>query len=207
MSGLVWSLDAAQNAADPVGWLKPRTLAEQLPQGRLIEITASPRGGQMSTAVSCLAHAQRRGETSAWVQLHGGSLYPPDLAASGIDLDALVIVQTPKLKGAEGLGKATELLLRSGGFGFVVLDLVGVVMRHDLAFQGRLLGLTREHGSTLLLLTSNRAHGSFGPLVSLCVEPQRVRLGPSRFVIQHTIRKDKLGLFQGPLASEPVIEL
>jgi recombination protein RecA len=207
MSGLVWSLEAAQNAPEAVGWLKPRTLAEQLPQGRLIEIIAHPHGGQMSTAVSCLVHAQQRGETSAWVQLKGGSLYPPDLAANGVDLAALVIVQAPKQTGAQGLGKATELLLRSGGFGFVVLDLVGVVMRHDLAFQGRLLGLTREHNSTLILLTSSRVQGSFGPLVSLCVEPMRVRLGPSRFVIQHNIRKDKLGLFNGPLGSEPVFEL
>jgi recombination protein RecA len=143
------------------------------------------------------------------VQLQGGSLYPPDLAASGVDLESLVNLQTPKPKGADGMGKTTDLMLRSGGFGFVLLDLVGVVMRHDLAFQGRLLGLTREHNCTLLLLTSNRAHGSFGPLISLCVEPMRVSLGPSRFVIQHTIRKDKLGLFSGPrpLASEPVIEL
>jgi len=207
MSGLVWSVDAVQDPAGEAGWLKPRTLAEQLPQGRLIEITAHPRGGQMTTAVSCLVHAQQRGETSAWVQLQGGSLYPPDLAHNGVDLDALVIVQVPKRTGAQGLGKATELLLRSGGFGFVVLDLVGVAMRHDLAFQGRLLGLTREHNSTLLLLTPASAHGSFGPLVSLCIEPSRVRLGPQRFLIQHNIRKDKLGLFSRTLADEPIIEL
>lgn len=210
MSGLIWSLDKAADEVTgdtPAGWLKPRRLAEQLPQGRLVEITASIRGGQMSTAVSCLAYAQQRGETSAWLQLQGGSLYPPDLADAGVDLDALVIVQTPKQLGAQGLGKAAELLLRSGGFGFVVLDLVGVVMRHDLAFQGRLLGLTREHNSTLLLLTPANAYGSFGPLVSLCVEPSRVWLGPQRFVIQHHIRKDKLGLFQHALADEPVIEL
>ena len=208
MSGLVWSVDAAQDAAAAdASWLRPRTLAEQLPQGRLIEITAHVRGGQMTTAVSCLVHAQQRGETTAWVQLQGGSLYPPDLARSGVDLGALVIVQPPKLTGAQGLGKATELLLRSGGFGFVVLDLVGVVMRHDLAFQGRLLGLTREHNSTLLLLTASSVHGSFGPLVSLCIEPSRVALGGQRFVIQHRIRKDKLGLFRSALAEEPVIEL
>lgn len=207
MSGLVWSVDAGRDAAGEAGWLRPRTLAEQLPQGRLIEITASVRGGQMTTAVSCLAYAQQRGETAAWVQLQGGSLYPPDLAASGVDLEALAIVQPPKQTGAQGLGKATELLLRSGGFGFVVLDLVGVALRHDLAFQGRLLGLTREHNSTLLLLTPSNAHGSFGPLVSLCVEPARVALGPQRFLIQHNIRKDKLGLFSRALADEPIFEL
>lgn len=207
MSGLVWSVDAKEEAAGEAGWLKPRTLAEQLPQGRLIEITAHVRGGQMTTAVACLVHAQQRGETSAWVQLAGGSLYPPDLAQSGVDLDALVIVQAPKHTGAQGLGKATELLLRSGGFGFVVLDLVGVATRHDLAFQGRLLALTREHNSTLLLLTPSNAHGSFGPLVSLCVEPSRVRLSAQRFLIHHHIRKDKLGLFNRTLADEPIIEL
>jgi recombination protein RecA len=193
MSGLVWSLKLHAP--------EPRLLAEQLPKGRLIELTSVAGGAQMTTAVSCLQHAQQLGETSAWVQLQGGSLYPPDLASCGVDLDALVIVQVPRGAGGHGIGKAAELLLRSGGFGFVVLDLVGLTLRHDLAFQGRLLGLAREHDSTLLLLTDSSQHGSFGPLISLCIEPRRVAKSATRFGIEHRVRKDKSGLC-GELAFE-----
>jgi recombination protein RecA len=160
--------------------------------------------------VTCLLQAQQQGETAAWVQLQGGSLYPPDLAASGIDLEALILVQVPKSAGAHGIGKAAELLLRSGGFGFLVLDLVGAfshpAARQDLAFQGRLLGLVREHDSTLVLLTEASAHGSFGPLVSICIEPQRTRSAPRRFAITHRVRKDKTGSLSA-LAEEPAREL
>lgn len=201
---------APQSVGNALEWKRleqeARPFAEQLPRGRLIEITTARGGGQMTTAVACLRHAQREGETAAWVQLVGGTLYPPDLAVNEIDLDALIIVQVPKSVGAHGIGKAAELLLRSGGFGFVVLDLVGACsnqarlshnkmsqngLRQDLSFQGRLLGLAREHDCTLVLLTEVNAQGSFGPLVSVCVEPERTRVAAQRFAITHRVRKDK----------------
>ena len=170
-------------------------LVEQLPVGRLIEIASGPAGAQMTTAVACLRQAQAQGETAAWVQRAGGSLYPPDLADSGIDLDALLIVNVPLSAGAYGSAKAAELLLRSGGFGMVVMDLLHVPLQSDTAWQGRLLGLAREHHSWLLLLSDGSTHaGSLGPLVSLCLEPQRRRVERGQFSIEHRVRKDKSGL-------------
>jgi recombination protein RecA len=100
-------------------------LAEQLPQGRLTEIARLAAGAQLSLAVSCVVGAQARGETVAWIQLQGGTLYPPDLAEGGVDLDALLVVHVPVAAGSAGLCKAAELLLRSGSLGLVVIDLVG----------------------------------------------------------------------------------
>lgn len=176
-------------------------LSEQLPAGRLIEIASSPHGAQMTTAVGCLRQAQQRGETAAWVQPVGGSLFPPDLAESGIDLDALLIVHVPTSAGMYGPAKAAELLLRSGGFGIVVLDLAELGASHDTVWQGRLLGLAREHDSVLLLLSNGAASHSLGPLVSVCIEPQRTRIARGVFAIEHRIRKDKSGLL-GPLAAD-----
>ncbi|HEX2677766.1 MAG TPA: hypothetical protein VHM19_14035, partial [Polyangiales bacterium] len=108
-------------------------LAEQLPVGRLIEIARTADGAQMTMAVACVRQAQTQGEPVAWVQRAGGALFPPDLVDSGIDLDALVVVHVPnahagstqeqRTAAEHGLAKAAELLLRSGAFGMVVIDL------------------------------------------------------------------------------------
>lgn len=186
------------------------TLAARIPPGRLVEITTGhPASAQTTAAVACLVHAQARGETAAWVQPQGGSLYPPDLAQSGVDLDALVIVHVPTGAGAHGRFKAAEILLRSGGFGMVVLDLTAASVSDertqdrmrasrgqralgDAAWQSRLFALAREHGSWLLLLTP--ANAQLGSLIALRVEPRRVRDGHGRFAIEHLVHKDKTGL-------------
>ena len=188
-------------------------LSEQLPVGRLTEIARVPAGAQLTLAVACVQQAQLRGEPVAWLQLEGGSLYPPDLAESGVDLDALLIVHVPVHAGRAGLAKAAELLLRSGGFGLVVIDLLGSAGEADaqlqLPVQSRLLGLVREHDSAVLLLSDGsggQGHGqdqrSLGPLISLCIEPHRHRIARGEFVLEPRARKDKSGSLCA-LASEP----
>jgi recombination protein RecA len=178
--------------------LRATPLAEQLPVGRLIEIVSVPGGAQMTSAIACLRHAQGQGETAAWVQPAGGALFPPDLADSGIDLDALLIVNVPLRTGAFGPVKAAELLLRSGGFGCVVLDVREPLARglaRDTAWQGRLLSMAREHDSSVLLLSDGGSHsGSLGPLVSVCLEPHRRRVQRGVFAVEQRVRKDKSGL-------------
>jgi recombination protein RecA len=182
--------------------LRAAPLAEQLPAGRLIEIASAPGGAQMTAAVACLGHAQARGETAAWVQLASGALFPPDLADSGIDLDALLVVNVPLRAGAFGPVKAAELLLRSGGFGCVIVDVRAPRsttrergLDRDSAWQGRLLGVAREHDSVVVLLSDGGSHaGSLGPLVSVCIEPHRRRVQRGVFAVEHRVRKDKSGL-------------
>lgn len=212
-------------------------LAEQLPFGRLVEIARTADGAQMTLAVACVRQAQAQGEPVAWIQRAGGSLFPPDFADSGIDLDALLIVHVglttgngtrpgrptgksvaaPPIRGVASLhpqdhdmAKAAELLLRSGGFGLLVIDLTAVPAADanadcapsqaksnglELAVQSRLLGLAREHRCQVLLLSERGSRGgSLGPLISLCIEPKRTRVGRGEFAIAPHARKDKSGL-------------
>ncbi len=166
-----------------------------MPPGRLVELSANLQGpsARTSTAVSLLRQTQGEGETTAWVQPAGGPLYPPDLHDAGVDLSALVVIHVPLPAGAAELGKATELLLRSGAFGMVVVDLGGTATEARTSWQGRLLGLARQHESRILLLTDKPSHAdSLGPLVGLRVEPQRRREGDG-FDLEHHVLKNKSG--------------
>ncbi|MEX1362752.1 MAG: recombinase A [Nannocystaceae bacterium] len=182
----------------------PTELAEPLQQpfqqmaqpGRLIELSSPQHGpgARTSTAASLLRHAQREGETTAWIQPSGGPLYPPDLHESGVDLESLVVVHVPAEQGTLGLAKAAELLLRSGAFGMVVLDLGAAKSRGSTAWQGRLLGLARQHESRVLLLTDKPSVAdSLGPLIGLRVEPRREREADGRFTVEHHVLKNKSG--------------
>ncbi len=154
-------------------------MAKLLPAGRLVELSGVDHGptARTTTAVSILAHAQQQGETTVWLQPAGGALYPPDLAETGIDLESLVVIHIPASAGPHGACKAAELLLRSGAFGLVVVDLcAGVPPGSGEAWQGRLLGLARQHHARVVLLTEKPAHTpSLGPLVGVRVEPTRQR--------------------------------
>lgn len=160
-----------------------------------------PGYAALTTAVSCLRYAQQRGETTAWIQVQRGRLFPPDLADSGIDLDSLVIIHVPPQRHASGLLKVGELLLRSGGFGMVVVDLSGTQPPRSAAWQGRLLNLAREHNSWLLLIGAGRGEGSLGPLVSLSIASHWQRIRPGTFLLHHQLKKDKSSLL-GPVTEE-----
>ena len=141
---------------------------------KIIEISGEGATARLSCAVDLVLRAQCRGETVAWIQPQKGRLYPPDLQHNGVDLAALVVIQVPPQAGSFGIPKAAEMLLRSGAYGLVVLDLLDGVPANGMAWQGRLLALTRAHRSAALLLTQKAAHtDSVGPLASLRLEPRR----------------------------------
>jgi hypothetical protein len=195
-----------------------RPLAELIGPGRLVELCGE---AQTSTAVAILAHAQREGETAAWIQPVGGELYPPDLAAAGVDVEALVVIHVPPtgtakggecpkptgaMSGASGQCRAAELLLRSGGFGLLVIDFCRTEPSGGAAWQGRLLALARQHEVRVLLLRRD-ARESLGPLVGMRVASRVERAinvdDPSgfcprtgQFEIHHEVLKNKSG---GPL--------
>ncbi|MCK6449172.1 MAG: hypothetical protein L6Q99_22475 [Planctomycetes bacterium] len=87
--------------------------------GRLVEIHGE-HGGVLSLAARLVHDAQRRGELAAWVLARDTSFFPPDLADGGIDLEGLVVVRAPTPGGG---ARAADLLMRSGAFGLVVLEL------------------------------------------------------------------------------------
>lgn len=187
-------------SAPPPSAVEPRKPPWSLPVGggRLIEISGGRDAPLLTAAASALAQAQRRGDVAAWVESAVSSFYPPDVAAWGIDFDALPVIRLPQKETAYGLLRATEILLRTGGFDLVIVDLTDVraPRTSDAAWQGRLLGLARTHSASVLFLTRKHTEmQSLGPLVSLRLEPRIKRVKKFTFEITYTILKDKRGEF------------
>ena len=222
-------LDATAPVRAPAG----RPLAQLATPGRLVELCGA---AQTTAAALLLAEVQREGETAVWIQVVGGDLYPPDLAAAGVDVEALIVVHTPteasanqapparapKLGGSAhatgfaGQCRAAELLLRSGGFGLVILDFGRGEPRGSTAWQGRLLGLARQHEARVVILRERSrepAPSSLGPLTSLRIastiersrrpdDPPGFRPRTASFTLRHELLKNKSGGPLEPASSE-----
>ena len=131
---------------------------------RLTEISASIAGAPLTLTFRLVLDAQRRGEPVAWIGRKDAPFYPPDAADAGVDLAALAVVWT---KDAITAAKAADLLVRSGAFGLVVLDLGGEA-RLPMHATSRLAMLARQHDAAIVCLTDkDAARPSLGPLVSL----------------------------------------
>jgi hypothetical protein len=74
----------------------PRLALDQL-GGRLIELSAQGAVATLTSAVGLVLEAQQQAEPVAWIAIAGTSFYPPDLADSGVDLDALIVVRAREL--------------------------------------------------------------------------------------------------------------
>jgi len=176
-------------------------MAELATPGRLVEISGRGANARLSTAAKLVRQAQSEGETSAWIQAEEGPLYPPDLAATGIDLESLVVLHLPIDQGARDLLRATEWLLRSGAYGVVVVDLSGVRPPRGQAWSARLIALSREHQARLILITDTPSHqSSLGPLVGLRVAAQRSPPLAGQCNLDINVLKNKSG---GPLRVVP----
>lgn len=145
-------------------------------RGRLVELSARGASATLTAAIELVAEAQQQREPVAWIALAQSSFYPPDVAASGVDLAALAVVRVPD---AIAAARAAERLLRSGAFGLVVLDLAGVnASAPDLSMpiQGRLVTLAQTHDAAVVCITEKSAEtASLGSLVSLRAAAARER--------------------------------
>ncbi|MDX2475644.1 MAG: recombinase A [Candidatus Krumholzibacteria bacterium] len=141
--------------------------------GRLCELSAGADGALLSAAMSVVLDAQLNGDPVAWVSATAATFYPPDAAACGVDLSALIVVRAI---GARAAGRAADVLLRSGAFGLVVLDL-GTSATLPAPLQGRLVQLASKHDAAVVCLTEKAAHeDSLGSLVSLRGEVRRLNV-------------------------------
>jgi recombination protein RecA len=157
--------------------------------GRLCELSAGPDGALLSVAIGLVAAAQQAGEPAAWITATRAIFFPPDAAACGVDLATLTVVQ---VRDATTAGRAADVLLRSGAYGLVVLDLgTGAAMPAPL--QGRLVQLALRHDAAVLCLTQKRPdEASLGSLVSLRGQCARRRSRDGRrFLCGVTTLKDK----------------
>ena len=157
-------------AGSPARRSPPRWCLAEV-RGRLVEVSGTGAGAWLSLASLLVAEVQSRGEPAAWVTVRGSVVHPPDLARQGIDLSALPVVFSPT---APAAARAAERLVRSGGFGLVVLDLVGAPPTLPPALSSRLAALANRHGATVLVLVEKDPGApSLGTRVSLRCEGRR----------------------------------
>src|SRR5579871_3156588 len=167
---------ADSNAA---GWALP-ALA-----GRLVELSAAADAAHLTAAFSLVLEAQLSNDTAAWITLKHSSFFPPDAVDSGVDLNALPVLRVPNARMA---GRAADHLVRSGGFGLVVLDLSSGPETESAQIQAgnmlpvplltRLLGQVRQQNMVLLFLTRKSSEcASLHSLISLRAEANREKRG------------------------------
>jgi recombination protein RecA len=142
----------------------------------------------LTLAFTVVREIQHRGEPVAWVMSGESLFYPPDVSDSGVDCEAVVVVQVPD---ALSIARAAEILARSGAFGLVVLDLGGQA-HIPLPMQARLLHAAQRHDMIVLCLTDTGQHTpSLGSLVSLRLEAGREPLAVGQYRCEAVARKDK----------------
>lgn len=177
-------------------------------RGRLVELSARGASATLTTSIDLVLEAQVASEPVVWIMLDAGSFYPPDVADTGVDLAALVVI---RVHDATGAARAAERVLRSGAFGLVVLDLSAgshgspgwsgspgnpgtARLDISMAHQGRLVSLAQTHDAAVIVLTEKSSDAaSLGSLVSLHAEALREREASPGAGFELTLRalKDK----------------
>ena len=179
----------------------PRALEDCDLSGRLTEIAAGDEGARSSLATAILRRTQARGETAAWIGPRHIGVYLPDLAEHGVDLDALIFVRIPPHELPHGIGRAAEMLGRSGAFGLLVLDLDLLqppAPSTTQGWSGRLASLARAHALAVVALTPQRPDEAtpsttLGSLVTVHLSPRRARLDDRAFALRHSVHRFKPG--------------
>ncbi|MBX2797671.1 MAG: hypothetical protein KTR31_08390 [Myxococcales bacterium] len=105
----------------PTGVEALDALVEGLPVPGIVEICGREGSGRSRLALTILARATASHTAVAWVDPLK-RLYPPAAADLGVALEQLLVVRPPE-DGSTPWAWATEQLLRSGCFGWVVVDL------------------------------------------------------------------------------------
>lgn len=183
----------------PVGIASIDMLTGGLPRAALSEIVGSVSSGRTGVMLAALAGATRRQEVCALVDA-SDSFDPCSAAAAGIDLERLLwvrcnrpanqskrrnadIKQRPSnssfaFAGAlEQVLKVTDLLLQSGGFGMVVLDMGDIppdsVCRVPLTSWFRFRRAVEPTATVLLLIEQESCAKTCASLV-LRMQPEEI---------------------------------
>jgi hypothetical protein len=113
------SLPLGWRFADPPELLK--SAFRDFPRGKITEITGPRSSGRARETHALLAASTSSGEHAVLVDAKD-SFDPPSAAAAGVDLSKLIWI---RCRGnVEHAMRAADLVIHSGGFGVVVLDLV-----------------------------------------------------------------------------------
>ena len=113
----------------PLGWresLAPETLSTEIldcPRGRITELTGPRSSGRTSALHSILAASTGRGESAVLVDTNS-AFDPCSAAAAGVDLAKLIWIRCGG--NIEHAMRAADLVIHSGGFGVIAIDLAEV---------------------------------------------------------------------------------
>jgi hypothetical protein len=151
-----------------------------IPRSALTEVSGVASTGKSSLALSTLARITQLGNACAWVDVND-ALSPESAAAAGVDLRRLLwlrmsargqrVTAKPWSRLEQAL-RATDLLLQTGGFAAIVLDMSDVLPQHTtripLATWYR-FRLAAEHArSALLFLAQSPCASSCAALALRC---------------------------------------
>jgi len=160
--------------------------------GRVMEASGWNQSACLTLAAGLIRESQEEGRLCAWIMPGNDRdeslFFPPDFADSGIICSMLPILRCRS--NADGFGLA-EKLLRSGGFGLVVIDLTS-----GRSLKGRVVGrvhvLARKFSSLVLCLTrSPTGSPSLDPMVFLHVHVDASINSEGRIGVMPHIEKDK----------------
>ena len=162
--------------------------------GRLVELSGDRDAASLTLAFELVREAQTLHEPTAWITLRSEGFYPPDVAASAVDLARLAVVRVPQHR---DLCRAADQLARCQAFGLLVLDLTSGDERTlrrsvPMAVLSRLMGLAQKHHCAMVFLTEKpEGAPSLGSLISLRGQTTRERVGPDSFLCRVDVVRDK----------------
>jgi hypothetical protein len=152
-----------------------------IPRSSITEVSGVASTGKTSFALSALAEITQLGNACAWVDVND-ALSPESAAAAGVELRRLLwlrmsverrrkLTEKPWSRLEQAL-RAMDLLLQTGGFAAIVLDMSDVLPQHTmripLATWYR-FRLAAEHArSALLFLTQSPCASSCAALTLRC---------------------------------------
>ncbi|MDZ7639386.1 MAG: hypothetical protein U5J83_14220 [Bryobacterales bacterium] len=97
-------------------------------RGQISEISGALSSGCTGAAMAMVAAATRRGEATAYIDATD-NFHPPTAQQAGVDLERLLLVRCQWPREA---WDAVNLVVGAGGFGLIVLDLMGTRSRRFL---------------------------------------------------------------------------
>jgi recombination protein RecA len=159
--------------------------------GKLVELRSKEASAGLTAGLGLVRSAQEAHETAVWMTSKDSIFFFPDAIASGVDLDALVVLRLP---GTVAFLHAADKLVRSGAFGLIVVDLVSLFLPFSVSLsqQARLLGFAQKHQAAVVFLTREAQPLSVaGSLISVRGQVQRLPSGRDLHKVNIRVLKDK----------------
>jgi hypothetical protein len=163
------AFEAERGEAAPTGFAElDALLGGGLPRGEISECLGGLSSGCTTVALAAIAQATMRGELATYLDASDG-FDAPSAARAGVALERLLWVRcgqdkpaierrSRRTSRAAQVWKAAQLIASAGGFGLIVMDLIGLPpfqLRDLQHFPWVGLRRTIAHGTTAVLVVSS----------------------------------------------------